>query len=183
MRIKYKHVFILNAFLLITFLCKAGSFEKTVDGVIVYPDTLLSGNIHQVQLKVVADNIIRVLALPMKGQSEDTSLIIVRQERKLPDWQLLSNAQTVTIKTKALTVIVNLQTGSIYYFDSNGKKLLNEKPLSSTLLAKQFDGQQVYTIWQTFETTPDDAWYGLGQHQDGLMNYKSYQVQLFRFKE
>ncbi|RYF77221.1 MAG: alpha-xylosidase, partial [Chitinophagaceae bacterium] len=35
-------------------------------------------------------------------------------------------------------------------------------------------------IRQDFTTIADDAWYGLGQHQDDLMNYKGYQVQLFQ---
>jgi alpha-D-xyloside xylohydrolase len=33
---------------------------------------------------------------------------------------------------------------------------------------------------QSFSTTADDALYGLGQHQDGIVNYKGEQVFLFQ---
>ena len=39
----------------------------------------------------------------------------------------------------------------------------------------------VITIYtQTFQSTSDDAWYGLGQHQDGVMNYRGQQVTFFQ---
>src|SRR5690606_4112489 len=43
-----------------------------------------------------------------------------------------------------------------------------------------FDGEPFYNIRQTFVTTPDDALYGLGQHQDGIVNYRNNQVYLFQ---
>ena len=43
-----------------------------------------------------------------------------------------------------------------------------------------YEGERSYIISQTFQTTADDAYYGLGQHQDGLINYKSYQENLFQ---
>lgn len=32
-----------------------------------------------------------------------------------------------------------------------------------------FDGKRYYALTQTFQSTADDAWYGLGQHQDGIL--------------
>ena len=43
-----------------------------------------------------------------------------------------------------------------------------------------FDGQPLYHINQTFQTTDDDAWYGLGQHQSDVYNYRNHQVYLFQ---
>ena len=43
-----------------------------------------------------------------------------------------------------------------------------------------FDGRRHYHLTQTFQSTEDDAWYGLGQHQDGIMNYKGQQVTFFQ---
>ncbi|HSC38217.1 MAG TPA: TIM-barrel domain-containing protein, partial [Chitinophagaceae bacterium] len=46
--------------------------------------------------------------------------------------------------------------------------------------AAVFDGTPSWHIRQTFQTFPDEAFYGLGQHQDGLVNYKGHQVSLFQ---
>jgi alpha-D-xyloside xylohydrolase len=43
-----------------------------------------------------------------------------------------------------------------------------------------FDGQRYYALTQTFQTTDSEAWYGLGQHQDGIMNYRGQQVTFFQ---
>src|SRR5882757_8993062 len=41
------------------------SFVRISDGIIIYPDRALSGNTAAVKLQVVADNIIRVTAIPV----------------------------------------------------------------------------------------------------------------------
>ncbi|MGZ3937967.1 MAG: TIM-barrel domain-containing protein, partial [Flavisolibacter sp.] len=55
-----------------------------------------------------------------------------------------------------------------------------EKITGRSIQPQVFEGQQLYSIRQDFNTSTDDAWYGLGQHQDALMSYKTYQVQLFQ---
>ncbi len=43
-----------------------------------------------------------------------------------------------------------------------------------------FDGEPFYRVQQAFQTSPDDAWYGLGQHQADQFNYRGRQVFLFQ---
>ena len=43
-----------------------------------------------------------------------------------------------------------------------------------------FEGKRSFNLVQTFQTSVDDSYYGLGQHQDGLFNYKGEQVNLFQ---
>src|SRR5690606_31246965 len=38
-----------------------------------------------------------------------------------------------------------------------------------------------YAISTFFNATDDEAFYGLGQHQSGLMNYRGYQVDLTQY--
>jgi alpha-D-xyloside xylohydrolase len=42
------------------------------------------------------------------------------------------------------------------------------------------EGRQLFRIKQSFETDANDAYYGLGQHQDDVWNYKGKQVQFFQ---
>jgi alpha-D-xyloside xylohydrolase len=157
----------------------AGDFIKTSDGVIVHPDAPFSGNARDVQLKVIADNIIRVVAIPGKELQPLKSLIITGGNTNAR-FDVIDTKESVTLKTSKLSAVVNLQTGKVSFFDASGKQLLAEKELGRSIHPQVFDGEKLYSIRQDFITSADDAWYGLGQHQDGIMNYKTYQVQLFQ---
>jgi alpha-D-xyloside xylohydrolase len=158
---------------------RAGDFIKTDDGIIVHPDAPFGGNAKEVQLKVIADNIVRVVAVPDKNLQPLKSLIITGGKTDAK-FDVINSKESVSLKTSKLIATVNLQTGAVRFFDAAGKEILAEKELGRSLQPDVFDGERLYNIRQDFVTSPDDAWYGLGQHQDALMNYKTYQVQLFQ---
>jgi alpha-D-xyloside xylohydrolase len=162
------------------FYVKAGDFIKTKEGIIVHPDTDYPGNAKEVELQVIADNIIRVIAFADKDSKIGKSLIVTTTGNTNVKWSVVSDKQFVRLKTSKLTASVNLHTGAVSFFDANGKTILAEKEYSRTFHPLVFEGESLYNIRQDFITSRDDAWYGLGQHQDGLMNYKTYQVQLFQ---
>lgn len=157
-------------------------FFKTEDGVIIYPNEDYSGKTRAIRLQIITDNIIRVLASPHKEFPVQNSLITVYKKEALPKWDLVSeeNTENVTLRTKSLTVIANLTTGSIIFYDATGKVILGEKKMGRSFSESVSEGERTYAVNQIFETSPDDAWYGLGQHQDGIMNYKGYQVFLWQ---
>jgi alpha-D-xyloside xylohydrolase len=168
-------------FLMICFNgASAGDFVKTEDGVIVHPDALFAPGIKEVRLRVVSEKIIRVIASGEKKIADKQSLSVLILPVAKIDWKLSSTGRTVTIRTAKLSATVDLQTGAVSFFDASGKKLLNEAAGGRSLKPAVFEGQSLYRIEQRFETSADDAWYGLGQHQDDIMNYRSYQVQLFQ---
>jgi len=167
-------------FLFFSQVAFAGDFVKTGDGIIVRPDAAFSGNAKEIQLRVLAENIIRITAIADKSLVQNKSLIIVDQPQSNTKSTVVSTKQTVTLKTAQLSVVVNLQTGAVSFYDANNNKLLAEKELGRSLQPQVFEGEHLFSIRQDFSTSADDAWYGLGQHQDDLMNYKGYQVQLFQ---
>lgn len=161
-------------------LClNAQNFIKTSDGIIVHPVIAYEGNAKEIHLKVVADNIIRVVAFPEKNATPKPSLDVIVPTVNVR-WTATSDKQFVRLKTSKLTAIVNLQSGAIDFSDAHGKKLLAEKEYGRTIQPQVFDGERLYNVKDEFITSLDDAWYGLGQHQDCIMNYKTYQVQLFQ---
>ena len=177
-------------FLLLNLLCfsivnavlaEPPSYIQTKDGVIVFTDPVFTGVSNAVKLEVVSDNIIRVIAAPGKEIVASQSLVTVYAKKYDLSWNVVPSKETLTLKTKKLTVIVDLKTGAVSFRDHSGKKILIEKPTGGrSFQSAVFDGRRHYNLSQTFQTTDDDAWYGLGQHQDGIMNYRGQQVTFFQ---
>jgi alpha-D-xyloside xylohydrolase len=157
------------------------SYIQTKDGIIVFTDPVFTGTSNAVKLEVISDNIIRVIAAPGKEIVSTQSLMIVYAKRRDLSWNIISSKDNLILKTKTLTAIVNLKTGAVTFSDINGKKILSEKPIAGRRFQPAvFDGKRYYGLTQTLQSTFDDAWYGLGQHQDGVMNYRGQQVTFFQ---
>jgi alpha-D-xyloside xylohydrolase len=158
------------------------NYIKTSDGIIIYPANEWPGQAKAIKLQVISDHIIRVTAGPEKALPVIKSLVTIYKSNSLPSWDLVVNDDkiNVTLKTKFITAVANLPTGQVTFYDIQGKEILAEKTMGRTIEPVVFEGERTYTIHQSFETAANDGWYGLGQHQDGLMNYKGYQVFLFQ---
>ncbi|HEV2480463.1 MAG TPA: TIM-barrel domain-containing protein [Puia sp.] len=156
--------------------------SRTPDGLIVYPDTRFSGHTAAVRLAVIADNIIRVLSSPQGEPSLQTaSLITTYRPDSITKWNISQNDSEAILTTRLLKATVNLSTGAVRFADANGLPIAAEKEANGRSFEPAvFEGQPLWHIHQTFETQPDEALYGLGQHQDGLVNYKGYRVDLFQ---
>ena len=162
-------------------LAEPPSYIQTKDGVIVFTDPVFTGTSHAVKLEVVSDNIIRVTAAPFKKNVSTESLVVVHNKRSDIVWNIVPSKDKLTLKTKTLNAIINLKTGVVSFWDTNGKKIVDEKPIAGrSFQPAVFDGKRYYNLTQTFQTTSDDAWYGLGQHQDGVLNYRGQQVSFFQ---
>lgn len=157
------------------------SYVKTKDGIIVFTDPALTGTSHAIKLEVVADNIIRVIAAPGKEITATQSLVTVCYQKTGFTWNVVPAKDKISVKTKTLIALVDLKTGAVSFWDSKGKKIIYEKPTGGrSFQSAVFDGKRYYNLTQTFQSTSDDAWYGLGQHQDGVLNYRGQQVTFFQ---
>ncbi|HEY2726237.1 MAG TPA: TIM-barrel domain-containing protein, partial [Parafilimonas sp.] len=115
------------------------------------------------------------------GFSSQKSLITVYSKLPEKNWDVKETDSTLILKTNSLIATVNAETGAVSFTDINGKPILKEKQLNGrSFQPAVYDGEPFYKIQQTFETTPDDAIYGLGQHQDGIINYRNQQEKLFQ---
>lgn len=162
-------------------LASPPSYIQTKDGVIVFTDPAFTGTTNAVKLEVVSDNIIRVTASPGKEIAVSQSLVTVYSKRADILWDVIPSKENLTLKTKRLTAIVELKTGAVTFQDPGGRRIVMEKPIGGrSFQSTVFDGRRYYNLTQTFQTTEDDAWYGLGQHQDGIMNYRGQQITFFQ---
>ena len=173
--------FFLLSGLFVDVQAQSPGFAKTADGVIVYTEPAYTGTTHAIRLEVVADNIVRVTAVPEKTFPEVQSLVAVYTKQQGLKWNLAPSKETLTLRTKALQAVVSLKTGAVSFLDEKGQKIVAEKAVAGRRFTPAvFEGKPLYQVSQTFQTVAGDAWYGLGQHQDDVFNYKGHQVSFFQ---
>jgi len=158
-------------------------YKKTGDGITLYPEKSLSGNAAVLNVQVITDKIIRITALPDNGPFRSESLTVLPVSPKAKTAWSISEAgnDKLLLTTAVLKVTIDKRTGAISYADKNGQILLSERAVTGRQLSPVvWEGQPLYSIRQTFDMSADDAWYGLGQHQEDIYNYKGRQITLFQ---
>lgn len=155
--------------------CSKPRYEKLEDGILFHPAI---GESKQVKLQVISDKIIRVVASPTDTFSKEQSLVVLPGSSK-PEWKISGDKDKVTLSTKSLQASVVLATGEVSFADSTGKQILNEKQGGGKYFeSTKVEGYDFFKIRQVFESPDDEAFYGLGGHQNGQVNYKGEDVEL-----
>ena len=157
------------------------SFQKQSDGVLFELTKQKPTDPQWLKIQVCTGTIFRVIAAPEKSFSSRPSLMAERTNwdqvpftvKELGDW-----IEIATVQTK---VRVQSKTGAIAFYDQNNKILLQEISGAGKLItAAEVGGEQTYHIQSIFESPQDEAFYGLGGHQNSIMNYKGNDVDLWQ---
>ncbi|MEN9445186.1 MAG: hypothetical protein RIS47_2077, partial [Bacteroidota bacterium] len=176
-----KRCFILLFALAILAGCGEQLYQKTGNGVVVQLKSSAKTGAKQVRLEVINDNIIRVSATASDSFSDRESLSVLAQTG-VPQWTVDTQNDTLVLKTKVVTALLCLADGQVVFKDSLGNILLSElKGGGKTFEAVTLEGKPFFKVHQVFDSPADEAFFGLGQHQDGQMNYKGQDVDLFQY--
>ncbi|MBL7707900.1 MAG: DUF5110 domain-containing protein [Chitinophagaceae bacterium] len=181
-RINFARLLIVLSFLFFSAAATAQkiAFRKTETGVIVYPDQRFSGEIKMIQLRVVNDKTIRVTASPQTDILSDKSLIVIQQP-SFDQWEIKETGEALELVTASVKARINLSTGAIIFFDKDNHLILTEKTVQGrTIQPVMHEGKMLYAVKQGFAVTGEDAYYGLGQHQDDVWDYKGRQTIFFQ---
>lgn len=151
------------------------SWQKQPDGV------LFRSTAGALRLQVLTTKIIRVRFSPT-GRFVDTPALAVNARFGPTPWRLQTTPQEVVLATASLQASVSRRTGAVRFLDLNGKTILGEIPGGRTLTAATIATTPTPTptlkATQRFALPADEAIFGLGQHQAGLMNYRGTSVTL-----
>ncbi len=127
-----------------------------------------------VKLKVWADNVIQVIHADNKDFQQRESLMALKDAQQQSEWDFQEKGEIITLTTNAVTLKYNIKTGNISFFDKTGNLKLEE---GGSILEKAIvSGEDAFHVRQNFQLSPDESLYGLGQHQEGIMNYRGHQV-------
>ncbi len=169
---KFQVVFFLVAIAFLFTQCsnENSDYKKLKDGIIVQTDPGF------IKLQVCADDIIRVLVSPEDDLEERESLILVDFDNKKVKWEVSVEGEEISLITEKLIAKIDKQSNHVSFFDKSGEVILKSAEYSFEPV--DIMGESVYNIKQNYQLTPDEAIYGLGQFQDGVMNYRGHNVSL-----
>jgi alpha-D-xyloside xylohydrolase len=158
---------------------QTGTFKKLSNGVLIsLPENQQT---KLLQLEVLGDEIIHVKASPINQFSADKSLMAIPQAAMSAKWTVTQTGDFILLKTASLQVKASLKTGTVSFMDADGKPVLQEAITDSkTFVPVSNDGEASYQLKQVFQSPADEGFYGLGQHQNSVMNYKGQQVELLQ---
>lgn len=177
MKVKFQYLFF---FLIIIQTMYA--YEKQKDGVLFELKKQKDTDAQLLKVQILTENIIRIVASPSNSFSNRKSLVVEKTKWKLVKWSAEKKNEFVDIITPKLIVRVNSQNGKVAFYDNGGKLILSEGANDSKIISSaEVMGEQTYHIQQIFDSPEDEAFYGLGAHQNGIMNYKGHDVDLWQY--
>jgi alpha-D-xyloside xylohydrolase len=149
-----------------------GKYEKKRDGIVIR-----LGRIW-LKLQVCEPGIIRVAHSPSQTFSARKSLAVDAKWKRVR-WTVTEDSSSVTIRTGQVAARISPADGAIAFSDRDGNVLLKSAGLdSSTFESAVVQGEQVWHVRQTFGISKEEGLYGLGQFQDGIMNWRGRDVLL-----
>jgi alpha-D-xyloside xylohydrolase len=94
-------------------------------------------------------------------------------------FQFAQDDKSATIKTDKIEVAFGLERGNVSFRTLNGDALLRERDsVPRTYEPVELNGENTFRITDRFSPSPTEAFYGLGQHQNGMFNYRGATVEL-----
>jgi alpha-D-xyloside xylohydrolase len=150
-----------------------GSWTRVPAGIVVTP---AHGPEAAVRLQVYGDRLIRVTAALTRTLDLPPSLMVTAQP--IPGVYAVSEAAgAVTLSTGKVSASVDLDSGQVSFRDFTGRTVLTESG-PALFAPASAEGVPFLSVRQQFNRGSDEGFYGLGQHQNGQMNYNGEDVEL-----
>jgi len=156
------------------FSLDSSKVERKADGVTIHS---ANGMLH---VAVCSERVIHVVASTTDVIPKSIVPAVIHPCGGAP-FKVSTDASTVSIKTDAIRVEIDRAANSVRFLSVAGKPVLSEVPNGGrTLTPVNLDSTETYKIRQDFLLSPDEALYGLGQHQEGFFNVRDIPVRLLQ---
>jgi alpha-D-xyloside xylohydrolase len=99
---------------------------------------------------------------------------------KTSPFSVAESDKTIVVATADLKISVNRASGAVQFLDRTGKSLLKETdwPFPRTVTPTTTAGLATNRAAVWFAVTPEERFYGLGQHQHGVLNQRNLEMEL-----
>ena len=148
------------------------NIERLPDGALL---TLDNGYLR---FQVCSDSIVHVVYSLQSEVPSHPDFLVVKRDWPKPDFTLhTDDPKLLTLSTAQFRIEIIRADGSLIFYDSTGKKLTQENTRTLTPVVvngeKTLHPERFTNMWDTQE-----AFYGLGQHQSGVWNYRGEDVEI-----
>jgi alpha-D-xyloside xylohydrolase len=88
--------------------------------------------------------------------------------------------KSIKIVTSKLKISVDKNSGAVHFLNQKGDGLLSESdwPFPRSVIPVTTDGEPAHRASVWFALTPEERFYGLGQHQNGVLNQRNLELEL-----
>lgn len=155
----------------VSLYAQAQSYQKTKLGITA---RLRSMN---VEVQFYSPKIVRILKKPAANPETKESLSVIKHPEQT-NLVITDRDSIITLKSSAITVLVNLRTGKVSFNKPDGEQLLSEKDYGAQLTTIDDVGRSSYAVRQAYVLDPNEVIYGLGQLQNGKLNQRNQKVYL-----
>jgi len=132
----------------------------------------------RLRLTVFGPDVIRVTFTPHGSDDGRESLVVVGSPEP-SEWDAGEDAGKLYLSTPKLRVEIDMAGGELSFVDTRGEVILAEPAGGGRYVKKsKAMGERTWRVRQDFDFADGEALYGLGQFQDGHMNYRGKEVVL-----
>ena len=160
--------------LLLAGTAQAASWTRTANGVSVSPD---SGAAKTVTVSVHGDGILHVVAAPHQATAPREGSLMAPAPPAATRWSAREANGRVLVQTTRDTAEIDLKTGHVRFLAPDGGVRLAQAA-DPVFAPVTVDGKPYVSVSAQFNRGTDEAIYGLGQHQQGVMNQLGEDVEL-----
>jgi alpha-D-xyloside xylohydrolase len=159
----------------------------SLEGCMKNPEVIISDNgvefdisKGKMKLEVCREDIIRVMVSPTDTFSSRESLMMIDNPWQKTDFSHKVEGNELVLTTSKLIVKANLTTGQVRFFDTNQNLILAERAKVDRLKPAVVNGEPTWNIRQQWESPADEHLFGLGHHQNGLLNLRGADIDLWQ---
>jgi len=145
------------------------SYQKTDLGIKLNTQSV------QIEIQFFNPGTVRILKSPEGVPFVKKSLSVIAEPLKT-GIKIIEEGNKVILETSAMKVQLDVQTGKISYFTLQGEQLFTEKDYGIQFTPVQDVDTKTFLVRQAFMLDKEEAIYGLGQHQKGIMNQRSQKI-------
>jgi len=149
----------------------AQDYTKTDNGIKAVVNNLA------VEIQFYRPGIVRVIKSP-QGHSYTKESLSVIARPEVAGIDVRKEGNSVVLKSSAVQVGLNLQTGSVSFSDAGGGALLTEKEQGVKFSSLDGVDKPSYAVRQAFVLDPREFIFGLGQQQNGRLNQRGQDIYL-----
>jgi alpha-D-xyloside xylohydrolase len=135
-----------------------------------------------IELNVCGDATVHVVAWPQQASAPAARrpwMLDAKQSCPGAQFTFSQDGRSASVKTVKLNVSLSLFRGNLTFRTVAGEMLLNEGTnVPRTYDPVELNGEHTFRVADRFSPPVDEAFYGLGQHQSGMFNYRGATVEL-----